>query len=179
MAKNSSKQIIEDERKIIEELTKNANKSINEIAKTCGFSRQKVWRVIKNLEKNNVIWGYTAVIDKEKQNLKGFMVLLKRTNKPIQKQMIEKVIGGELAKRAKKHGIKMTDSIYTNGAYDWVICFSAKDIQSAKKFVEILGILFEGHIAEIELIESLFVARQCGLKNPDLSTMRKFFVDLA
>ena len=45
MAKNSVKQIEQDEKKILEELKENANKSINDIAEKCGFSRQKVWRV--------------------------------------------------------------------------------------------------------------------------------------
>jgi DNA-binding Lrp family transcriptional regulator len=49
MAKNSVEQIEQDEKRILEELAKNANKSINDIAKTCGFSRQTVWRVINNL----------------------------------------------------------------------------------------------------------------------------------
>jgi len=49
MAKNSRKQIMMDEIRIIDQLSKNANKSINEIAKACGFSRQKGWRIIKNL----------------------------------------------------------------------------------------------------------------------------------
>ena len=78
MAKNSIKQIEEDEKKVINELLKNANKSINEIAKICGFSRQKVWRIIKNLEKNHTIWGYTAIVDEEKQNLKNYILLIKR-----------------------------------------------------------------------------------------------------
>ena len=51
MAKTSKKQIEEDERKIITELQKNAKESIDVIAKKCGFSRQKVWLVIKRLEK--------------------------------------------------------------------------------------------------------------------------------
>ena len=68
MAKNSVKQIEQDEKKILEELSKNANKSINDIAEKCGFSRQKVWRVINNLEKNHAIWGYTAVVDEKKIN---------------------------------------------------------------------------------------------------------------
>jgi DNA-binding Lrp family transcriptional regulator len=42
MPKSSVKQIEQDERKILDELRKNANKSVNDIAETCGFSRQKV-----------------------------------------------------------------------------------------------------------------------------------------
>ena len=83
MAKSSVKQIEQDEKKILEELSKNANKSINDIAKSCGFSRQKVWRVINNLEKNHTIWGYVAVVDEEKLDKKSYIILMKRTNKPI------------------------------------------------------------------------------------------------
>ena len=70
------KQIEEDEKKIIKELQNNANKSINEIAKKCGFSRQKVWRIIKNLENNNTIWGYVAVTNEEKLDHKEYIVHL-------------------------------------------------------------------------------------------------------
>ena len=42
MPKNSNEQIEQDEKKILHELSKNANKSINDIAKKLGFSRQKV-----------------------------------------------------------------------------------------------------------------------------------------
>ena len=54
MAKSSKEDIIKDEHRILEKLKNNANKSINEIAKECKFSRQKVWRIIKQLEKNRI-----------------------------------------------------------------------------------------------------------------------------
>ena len=72
MPKRSKKQIKIDETKILQELEKNANKSINEIANKCNFSRQKVWRTIKRLEKNNTIWGYVTIIDHEKQDLNSY-----------------------------------------------------------------------------------------------------------
>ena len=96
MAKNSMKQIEEDENKILQELANNSNKSINEIAKKCGFSRQKVWRMIKNLEKNHTIWGYTTIIDREKQGLKSYTVLIKRTNLPMEEEMVDKIIEREM-----------------------------------------------------------------------------------
>ena len=66
MAKVSAKQIDIDERKVIAALQSNAKESIDVIAKQCGFSRQKVWRIIKRLEKNRTIWGYHAVVDSER-----------------------------------------------------------------------------------------------------------------
>ncbi|MGF3553771.1 MAG: Lrp/AsnC family transcriptional regulator, partial [Thermoplasmatota archaeon] len=123
-----------DETKIIDQLLTNANKSINEIAKSCGFSRQKVWRIIKKLEKNNTIWGYTAVIDEEKQNKKIYILLIKRSSKPLDKDLVEIIIRKDFSKKVAKLGIKIMNSMYTNGAYDWVIYFYANDIKNAKLF---------------------------------------------
>ena len=114
MAKNSYKQIIEDEKKIIDQLLQNANKSINEIAKSCGFSRQKVWRIIKNLEKSNIIWGYTAVIDEAKQGLGSYQVLIKRTNQPISKKLLDTIISRELVKNSENIRVRIISSIYTS-----------------------------------------------------------------
>jgi len=175
MAKNSVKQIEEDEKKILAELSKNANKSINEIAKYCGFSRQKVWRIIKNLEKNNTIWGYVAVINEEKQNKHGFIVLLKRSQVPIEKEALEKIVSRELINKVQKSGIEVINSIYTNGAYDWVICFSAENVKEAKSFVELLTKLFSGFISEILLLEEMFSASKNGISNPEIEKLRDFF----
>ncbi|MCJ7570641.1 MAG: Lrp/AsnC family transcriptional regulator [Candidatus Thermoplasmatota archaeon] len=96
MAKRSIKQIEKDNKRILDELAKNANKSINDIAESCHFSRQKVWRVINNLEKNNTIWGYVAVVDEEKLDKKSYILLMKRTNKPVEKKLINQIVNGEL-----------------------------------------------------------------------------------
>jgi len=49
MAKSSSEQIEQDEIKVLNALEQHSKDSVDEIAKSCGFSRQKVWRIIKNL----------------------------------------------------------------------------------------------------------------------------------
>jgi DNA-binding Lrp family transcriptional regulator len=175
MAKNSKKQILRDERRILKELTKNANKSINEIAKTCSFSRQKVWRIIKNLEKTNTIWGYTAIIDAEKQEKKGFIVLIKRTNAPMSKEIVEKIVRRDITKKSKSQEIEIVSSIYTNGPYDYLICFNAPTLKDAKRFVESLHKTFEGHIAEAQLLEELFPVEKCGITNPEVGKLKDFF----
>ena len=53
--KKSRDQIDPDEKKLLSELVKNSNEKIDSIAKQCGFSRQKAWRIIKNLEEKGVI----------------------------------------------------------------------------------------------------------------------------
>ncbi|MCJ7570808.1 MAG: Lrp/AsnC family transcriptional regulator [Candidatus Thermoplasmatota archaeon] len=174
MAKNSVKQIEQDEKRILDELRKNANKSINDIAETCGFSRQKVWRVINNLEKNHTIWGYAAVVDEEKINKKSYIILMKRTNKPITQEIANHIINRELAERVKKMGIEFTNSIFTHGSFDGVICFNANDIRDAKSVVEIYNTLYEGFVSEIQLLEKMFCAVSCGVTNPDIKKFGDF-----
>ena len=178
MAKNSRKQIMLDEIRIIDQLSKNANKSINEIAKICGFSRQKVWRVIKNLEKNNTIWGYTSIIDEEKQNKKSYIVLIKRSSTPLNKDIIEKITKREISKKALKIGVKIITSMYTNGIYDWIIYFNANNIRDAKRFVEDLNKTFEGFIEESDLLEKMFITENCGIQNPEINKLKEFFPDI-
>jgi len=63
MAKTSEKQILLDEIKVLDTLEQHSKDSVDKIAKSCKFSRQKVSRIIKNLERNKVIWGYPLVTD--------------------------------------------------------------------------------------------------------------------
>ena len=175
MAKNSREQILKDQKKIVRELSTNANKSINEIAKSCGFSRQKVWRIIKNLENNNTIWGYTAVIDDEKQDMKRYMILIKRSIQPIAGEIIDRIVDRELTKKSDGLHIDIVNSWYSTGAFDWVISFNAPEMKIAKQFVEVVAKLFEGYISDIQLIEELFPAQKCGIPNPELKKLKEFF----
>jgi DNA-binding Lrp family transcriptional regulator len=175
MAKSSVKQLEQDEKKILKELSKNANKSVNDIAKICGFSRQKVWRVIKNLEKNKTIWGYTAVINQEKLNKKRYIMLMKRTNKPITKDALNHIITREIADKVRKWDIEFINSIYINGKYDWLLCFSAKNIRDAKNVVELYNQIYTDLISEIDLHEEMFTVQSSGINNPEIKKLKDFF----
>jgi DNA-binding Lrp family transcriptional regulator len=98
MAKSSREQKTKDEMKILTELQSNSNENIDTIAKHCGFSRQKVWRTIKQLEKNRMIWGYTAIVDEQKQNLKKFVLSIKRSNKTLDKSSMDDIVTDRLEK---------------------------------------------------------------------------------
>ena len=86
MVKSSKDQIEQDEKKILSELVKNSNENIDTIAKHCGFSRQKAWRIIKKLEKSHMIWGYTAIVDEDRNHMSHFIMLIKRSMKPLDKK---------------------------------------------------------------------------------------------
>ncbi len=174
MPKNSLNQIKQDEKKILDELSKNADKSVNEIAQSLGFSRQKVWRIVKNLEKNHTIWGYIAVLHEEKLNHKSYILIVKRTNKPSDKKVIDKIVNRELANEVSLIGVKIINSSFTNGFYDWVIYFNAPDIRIAKIFVEKFNIIYGELVSETHLLENIFPLVNSGITNPEIKKLKDF-----
>jgi DNA-binding Lrp family transcriptional regulator len=175
MDKSAKEKIDEDTESILEELRKNANKSINELANKLGFSRQKVWRIIKDLENDNIIWGYTIVTDFNKQDLKYFMILAKRTNKPIDKQLLEKVISRKLEEQLDHLGCKLISSIYVNGVYDWIISFTCKNLKEAKKMCEILTGLYSEYLKKIDLLQGIFPCKFHSIQNPEIENLHEIF----
>ena len=174
MPKSSLKKIEQDENKILKELSKNATKSINDIAKSLGFSRQKVWRIVKNLEDNKTIWGYIPVLDQEKLDRKSYILLVKRTNIPSKDTVINQIVNRELVNEVSLIGIQVTNSFFTQGTFDWIICFNAPNIRVAKNFVERFNKKYEGYVKETHLHQNIFPLVCSGITNPEIEKLKDF-----
>jgi len=174
LPKASKEQIKKDEQKVIHHLTYAANESIDAIAKKCGFSRQKVWRIIKKLEKDHTIWGYTAIVDQDKQGFEHYTALIKRTNMPVDDKLTNKIITQKLDDAIYGMDIEIENSVYTHGIYDWTISFYAKDVKQAKKLCEILKKMYSGYIEDIHLLENLFSIRKNRILNPNSEKLKEF-----
>ena len=176
MPKSSKKQIDEDDKTFLKILQKNSGDSIESIAKRCGFSRQKVWRIKKRLEKDKTIWGYSAVVDEDKLGLKQYFILIKRTSKPATKEKLDKVIGRELKKESAKIGVDIEGSFYIHGSFDWLISITASHIRQVKKFCETFGTLFaEGYVSDIQVLEVIFPIEKNGIDNPNVKEIESLF----
>ena len=174
MPKSSRAQIDEDEKKVILEIQKNSKDSIDNIAKHCGFSRQKVWRIIKRLEKDRTIWGYTAIVDEDKRGLKDYIVLIKRTNQPLTEKLADTIVVRQLEDLVPHRDVKIENSFYVHGIYDWIITFSASDIRQAKKFCEIIQKIYQGYIKDLFLLENMFSVKKQGITNPEVTKLKEF-----
>jgi len=174
MAKSSRKQIDQDEKRVIEQLQRNSNESIDKIAKTCGFSRQKVWRIIKRLENNKTIWGYTAIPDKEKQGVHHYIMLIKRSNEPLG-PVINDMLDAFKKYAGKNLGVFVQTACLLQGEYDIMMCFTAKDIGVAKRFIEYLNKKYSTYIKDIMMLEDIFSVRICGIMNPKVEELKEFF----
>jgi DNA-binding Lrp family transcriptional regulator len=172
MAKSSKEQIEQDEIKVLDVLERNSKESIDEIGKSCGFSRQKVWRIIKELEKRKIIWGYTAITDEAAKNLKHFIVLVKRNTVPFDDDVKTEIILRQIDDYPM-HIVKIENIYLTHGTSDWIFTFYAPDLISAKRFIDETFKRFSKFLQEYTLIETLLPVRKNGLKNPRI----KDFVD--
>jgi DNA-binding Lrp family transcriptional regulator len=161
------------EEKIIKYLLTKPNESIDRIAKKCGFSRQKAWRIIKRLEDSHTIWGYHAVVDDEKMNQKNYILLIKAAVFPA-KNTPDRIIKREADKIAETLGVSVNESRYMHGLYDWIICFNAVDTKSAKKFTHMISKAYSEDIVDTILLEEMMPIKKCGFINPDAEKLKEF-----
>ena len=173
MAKSSRAQIEKDEKKVLNQLQNNAKESIDKIAKKCGFSRQKTWRIIKNLEKDDSIWGYTAVVDEEKMGKKGYLLLFKGTNYPMEQKSEKIILERELHKTANKMDVIVRDSHWVHGMFDGAIYFFADDIKRAKEFQQQFQNLHSGNVCDMVLLETIVPIERGGFTNPTIKKTKK------
>lgn len=163
----------EDEKKVIDALEENAKENIETIAKKCGFSRQKVWRIIKKLEEEKVIWGYSIVSDEELQGLKHFVLIVKRSTLPIELSLKKEFVLGKLDSYLPNL-VKVEHIYLTHGLYSGILTFYASDLMTAKRLTQSIinniGIYFD----ELILLETLFPIRKSSLKNPNIKQLVDF-----
>ena len=176
MPKTTKEQIADDEKKILWGLQKNSKENIEKIAERCGFSRQKVWRVVKRLENNKTIWGYHAVVDDNKIGLQQYFILIKRTNKAFSKEFIDAVIKGVLQTEIAKMEIIVESTSYVHGDFDGIHIIRASNIVQVKKYCEILNKLFKSYISHMIILEEMFPIEKNGIVNPNIEELKDVFI---
>jgi DNA-binding Lrp family transcriptional regulator len=161
--------ISEDEKKVLDELEKNGKESIDDIAKRCGFSRQKVWRIIKSFEEDKTIWGYIGVENNEIKGLSHFILLVKRSTTPIESDKKRSIPG--LLDPLLPEDVRIQSIYLTHGFYDGVVTFYAPNLVTAKKLIQNISKNLDKIFTEFLLLETLIPIRKSGLKNPHLDQL--------
>jgi DNA-binding Lrp family transcriptional regulator len=173
MTKNNKEQMEQDRQKVLLQLVKNSKENIDDIAKHCGFSRQKVWRIIKDLESTKEIWGYTAIFDELKQGLCHFVMIMKKTGGQIDEKTLDTIVSRKIESVAKDLGVSIESSYYLHGEYDWIVTFTAKDIVHAKRFAD-AWVTFHPHIIDTATImQTLWFVKKQYILNPEKEKLKK------
>ena len=176
MAKSSFKQIEEDKQKIIQQLVKDPRQSPHEIAEHCGFSRQKVWRIMNKLDEENRVWGYTAVVDDDNVGKNMYFALIK-TKTPFLTLFEEIIYRLNDQTESKKLDINILGVYYLNGAYDWIMMFSAPTLRNAKLICGVIQKTVDMHIGTIDLMETVFPLIKFGKINPNIEQLKEFAIE--
>jgi len=174
MAKQSKDKREEDEKILLFGLVKNAKVNIEAMAKYCGFSRQKVTRMLKQFEEKSLIWGYTAIFDEQKLGENHFTLLLKRTSKPLKKETSENILSRRSEDILNEIGGTIETTAYVHGEYDWMVSFTAKDIMEAKQYANTLIALHPSEIKETTLLQTLMFVKKHYILNPEREKLRGF-----
>jgi len=168
VAKATKEQVFDDERKVVEVLRTHAKENTETIAKRCKLSAQKVSRIIAKLERENRIWGYSAIFDDEYFGLRHYYLIGSRTNIPLAKDVVEEILFTRLDDIIPSSDIFIDNIEYVNGEWDGVFSFFAKDITIAKRFMEIFNKRFHPYFKNLCLLETIYKIRQRGIRNPNI-----------
>jgi DNA-binding Lrp family transcriptional regulator len=173
MSKSSEETMKKDRKKVLDVLEQHAKDNIQELAKRCGFSRQKILRIIKDLENEKLIWGYSAITDGTLRELEHFVLLLRRSIIPLDNSIRKDALKGILDDFVSEQ-LKIENIYFTHGMYEGVITFYATDLISAKNFVAELfkriGEYFDAYI----LLQTLIPLRLHGIKNPNMKKLAEY-----
>lgn len=167
--------LYEEFKEVLNELVKDPTRSLRDIAEQIKSYRQRVWRQKKKLEQDNVIWGYTAVIDETKLGNFTYVMLIKF--KPLEEEMADVIV--QRVNRYKKTNvegnIRVLLSVYLNGDYDWMIMFTAPSHELARRYYNEIYTDYEKWIVERPKVMDInyFLIKE-GKINPELSNIFNF-----
>lgn len=174
MAKKKSignKMSYEDE--LLESLLKDPTKSIREIGKELNSYRQKIWRKKKKLENENVIWGYTAVVDESRMNHVMYIVLLKL--KPMNQELADIMVERIIKKIPQKQQVHQINVLYINGQYDLIVMFTSPNHSTARRYYDSIRSSYEDFLLEKPVIVDVnFSLIREGKINPELKNLYDF-----
>lgn len=167
---SKSKKQYED---ILQFLLEDPTRSDREIGKKMNSYRQMVWRKKKELEENNVIWGYTAVVNEGGLNHVVYLMLLK--SKPMSRGLADLLIRRLSRDEPRKQNVRVIDMFYLNGEYDWVLQFSAPDHATARRYYDTIRLLYDEYLLEKPvMVDVNFCLVSEGKINPELEKLYDF-----
>ena len=162
---------------MVEALLEDPTRSMREIGRELDSYRQTIWKKKKEMEKKNLIWGYTAVIDERKHGKVTFLILMKM--KPMIQNLAEIIVKRIKEKEQAKKHIRLIDAFQVNGEYDWIVRFSAPDHATARKYYDTLRITYEDYLLEKPVIVDVnFILVAEGKMNPEINKLLDSVVSL-
>ena len=158
---------------VLQCFVKDPTKSIKEIAEKLNSYRQKIWRRKKKMEEENIIWGYTTIINESKLHNVMYLILMKM--KPMSKELCDMLIQRNVKRIPEKQQVRLLNVLYINGAFDLIIMFIAPNHATARRYYDSLRISYEPFLLEKPVIVDVnFRLIREGKVNPEIESLYDF-----
>ncbi|MHC1680508.1 MAG: hypothetical protein AB9860_04560 [Methanomassiliicoccales archaeon] len=166
----SNDQIRIDEKRVANELLKNPSQDLAALSNKLGFSKQKVWRIVHDLEQNGAIFAHAAVLNPKIMGKRSFIIMFERSFKGADKNLMEQMTVHPIIEEMEKEGIHavVEDSYYLNGVYDWVIFITVDEHKDLLRFMGLWRMHYGEYFSRVVQSEVMFVTNRNSIFNPKL-----------
>jgi len=171
MAKSSRRKVQDDKEKILRIMIKDAGLDLGELAKEAKFSRQKLWRILKSLEKEKAFWKKTILADPTFFGLKRYFIMM-----GLNTSLNGFRLNDRFVKEMEKQELMLENAHFINAPHvcDLVMTVWAKDLVHARKVCGVVDKLDDGAaVAEVMVCEEIFPFMINTVPNPDTETLKE------
>ncbi|MEM4257538.1 MAG: hypothetical protein QXL17_00080 [Candidatus Thermoplasmatota archaeon] len=114
------------------------------------------------------------MVDDEYSERKHFIMLMKRTTKPLDDKVLNEIMNTQLDDLLPPGQIRIENIEYVHGCVDGIFTFQADSIVTAKRFVERFNDRFQGYASELQLLETIVPIRRQGIRNPRITEVIQY-----
>jgi DNA-binding Lrp family transcriptional regulator len=161
------------QKRLLDYLVEDPTRSVRQTSEDLHANRQRVWRQKRAMEEDNVIWGYSAVVDEVKLGRVLYLVMMKL--RPMDRDLVALITERLRTGAPHKQDIQLVNLLYVNGEYDLIAMFSAPDHVTARRYYDSLRVSYDGFLlAKPVIVDVNFILIRNGKMNPELSRLEDF-----
>lgn len=182
MPKASKKQNEEDVQIVLDKILRNPNIKVGDLSSMCGLSTQQVYRILRKLEDDGILFGNPMMIDLGKIGKKRFIIFAKRSGSPPDESTMNGALYSEEflnSMVSEKLDIIPEDDYTCTGAFDMVTVFIARSSLEAIKYMEFLRNASRGYFSSFSMSEVMFTTRKCMIRTPEVDSFIDYTSDVA
>ena len=182
MPRASKKQNEIDQNNVMDVLLRDPLCTVDSIAEKCSLSTQQVYRILRDFEEKEIIYGKPMMINLEKVGKKRFIIMAKRSGTaPDTNSLDFSLHTVEMLKkiRGNKLDIIPEDDYTCSGAYDMVTVFLADSSLDALMYLDLLRSVSNNYFSRFDLSEVMYTTRKCMVPTPEIRSFVDYISELS
>ncbi|WP_049796314.1 helix-turn-helix domain-containing protein [Methanomassiliicoccus luminyensis] len=182
MPRVSKKQNRMDVDKVTKLLLSHPELEVEAIVQQTGLSNQQVYKILRDLENEGIIFGNTRLLDLSKINRKRFLILAKRSGVIPNPNTVEMALyGKEFMSRLAEEKIDIIpeDDFTCNGEWDMITVIVAENALQANKYVDFLRAVSQDQFSKFSMVEVLFTTKKNTVGTPDIEDFAQYISEVS